>query len=76
VVDSIFFAALAPMLPDYQTRMGVSEVALGVLSGAYAAGISLGSLPAGWLASRWGSVRLITIGLFLVGSASVAFVAN
>ncbi len=73
VVDSIFFAALAPMLPYFQDRLAVSEVALGVLSGAYAAGTLAGSFPAGWLLARWGCVRVITVGLALLCSASLVF---
>jgi MFS family permease len=61
------------MLPYYQAHLTVSGAALGVLSGAYAAGTLVGSLPAGWLAARWGPARITTVGLALLSSASLVF---
>lgn len=73
VVDSVFFAVMAPMLPYYGSRFHLSETTLGVLSGAYAAGTLLGSLPAGWLGARWDARRLVLLGLALLAAASLVF---
>ena len=53
-VDTAFYAAIAPLLPSYAADLGLSKTAAGVLTASYAAGTLMGSLPAGWLASRFG----------------------
>src|SRR3954469_2529180 len=54
LVDTMFFAAIGPLLPDYADRLDLSKAAAGFLSASYAIGALVGSLPAGWLAARWG----------------------
>jgi MFS family permease len=73
LLDSLFFAALTPMLPYYADRFDLSGPAIGVLSGAYAAGTLIGSIPSGWLAARIGSHRTVVIGLLLMTVASLVF---
>lgn len=71
--DVVFFAAIAPLLPDYVSEFGLSKVEAGVLTASYAAGTLLASLPAGLLATRLGPRRTVIIGLLLLGVASLAF---
>ncbi|HKF82334.1 MAG TPA: MFS transporter [Solirubrobacterales bacterium] len=71
--DVAFFAAIAPLLPEYVEELGLSKADAGILSAAYAAGTLLGSLPAGFVASRVGPKRTVIAGLLLLGCASFAF---
>lgn len=71
--DVAFFAAIAPLLPDYVDQLGLSEAEAGILSASYAAGTLLGSLPAGFVASRMGPRRTVIAGLLLLGCSSVVF---
>ncbi|HKH65367.1 MAG TPA: MFS transporter [Solirubrobacterales bacterium] len=71
--DVAFFAAIAPLLPDYVDDLGLSKADAGILSAAYAAGTLVGSLPAGFVASRVGPKRTVIAGLLLLGCASFVF---
>src|SRR6476660_8811864 len=71
--DVAFFAAIAPLLPQYVDELGLSKAEAGVLSAAYAAGTLLGSLPAGFVASRVGPRKAVIHGLLLVGFSSLVF---
>jgi MFS family permease len=73
LVDSLFYAALTPLLPEYAQRLELSKTGAGILSGAYAAGALLGSFPSAWLATRVGSRRTLLVGLGLKSLAGVAF---
>jgi MFS family permease len=72
-VDTMFFAAVAPLLPHYSDELDLSKTAAGVLTGAYPAGTFAGSLPGGWLAARWGVKPTLLAGLALLGLSSLAF---
>jgi MFS family permease len=71
--DVAFFAAIAPLLPDYVEQLGLSKAQAGVLSASYAAGTLLASLPAGFVASRVGPRRCVISGLLLLGVSSLLF---
>ena len=71
--DVAFFAAIAPLLPEYVDDLGLSKAQAGVLSASYAAGTLIASLPAGYVASRVGPRRTVIFGLLVLGSASVVF---
>lgn len=71
--DVAFFAAIAPLLPDYVDQLGLTEAEAGILSAAYAAGTLLASLPAGLVASRAGPRRTVIWGLLLLGVSSLVF---
>jgi MFS family permease len=73
LVDTMFFAALTPLLPHYADELDLSKSAAGILGGAYAAGALFGSLPGGWLSGRVGVRRTVLIGLGLMGGSSLAF---
>ena len=71
--DVVFFSAIAPLLPDYVSELGLSKAQAGVLSASYAAGTLAFSLPAGLLAARVGPRRTVIGGLLLLGCSSLAF---
>lgn len=72
-LDVAFYAAIAPLLPQYVDQMGLSKAEAGVLSAAYAAGTLLASLPAGLAVTRLGPKRSVIAGLLVMGCASLAF---
>jgi MFS family permease len=72
-LDVVFYAAITPLLPSYVDDLGLSKTSAGVLSGAYAAGTLVASLPAGFMAARLGPRRTLLAGLALLGAASLAF---
>ena len=69
----MFFAAITPLLPEYSDRLDLSKAAAGVLGASYAVGALVGSLPAGWLAARWGVRPTVLLGLFVLGVSSIVF---
>jgi MFS family permease len=73
LVDTMFLAALAPLLPSYVDELGISKAAAGVLSASYPAGTLLASLPSGWVAARIGVRPTMLVGLALLGVSSLAF---
>jgi MFS family permease len=72
-LDVVFYEAITPLLPGYVDDLGLSKTSAGVLSGAYAAGTLVASLPAGFMAARIGPRRTLLSGLALLGAASLAF---
>jgi MFS family permease len=71
--DVVFFAAIAPLLPEYVDELGLTKAEAGILTASYAAGTLLGALPAGFVASRVGPRRTVIVGLFILGFSSVVF---
>jgi len=71
--DVAFYAAIAPLLPDYAADFGLSKAQAGILAAAYAAGTLLASLPAGFVATRMGPRRTVIAGLLLLGASSLVF---
>jgi len=73
LVDTMFFAAVAPLLPHYSDELDLSKTGAGVLTAAYPAGTFVGALPGGWLATRWGVKPTLMIGLAMLGVTSLVF---
>lgn len=73
LVDMTFYAAIAPLLPQYQQDLGLSKSAAGGLTAAYAAGTLIASLPAGRLAGWVGGKPTLLLGLGLLAVSSLAF---
>jgi MFS family permease len=73
LVDTMFYAAIAPLLPHYTEQLDLSKSGAGVLAASYPAGTLVGSLPGGWLASRAGVKPTLLIGLSLLGATSLVF---
>jgi MFS family permease len=73
LVDTAFYAVVAPLLPHLADELGLSKASAGILLGAYAAGTLAGSLPSGVLAARIGGKLTVLLGLALLSVSSVGF---
>jgi MFS family permease len=73
LVDTMFYAAITPLLPYYKHHFDLSKSGAGVLAAAYPLGTLLFALPGGWLAARIGVRPTVLVGLGLMVVASVAF---
>ena len=72
-VDTMFYAAVVPLLPTLTHELHLSKASAGVLTAGYAAGTLFGSIPGGMLAAEAGPRTTIYTGLFLMGFSSLAF---
>jgi MFS family permease len=72
-LDTLFFSAIAPLLPRYAHDLSLSKAGAGILSGAYPAGTLLAAVPAVLLSARIGVKGTLLLGLTLVGASSLAF---
>ncbi len=73
LVDTVFYAALVPLVPYFTGEFGLSKSAAGILSGAFGAGVLLGAAPGGYLAARLGVKPTALGGLALLSVASLLF---
>lgn len=73
LVDTMFYAAITPLLPRLADDLGLGKNGAGVLAGAYAAGTLIGALPGGWLAARAGVKATVLVGLSLMSVSGLAF---
>ena len=72
-VDTMFYAALTPLLPEYAEEHDLSKAGAGLLSAAYALGALLGSLPGGIVAARWGVRPTVLAGLAGMALTTLTF---
>lgn len=72
-VDSMFYAALTPLLPDYVDRLELSKTGAGILAGAYPAGAFAGGIPGGLAAARLGVKPTVLIGLLGMAVTTIVF---
>jgi predicted MFS family arabinose efflux permease len=72
-LDTLFFSAIAPLLPRYADDFGLTKAAAGVLAGAYPAGTLVAAIPAVLVAMRIGVKGALLLGLGLLAVSSVAF---
>ena len=72
-VDTMFFAAVVPLLPGLSEEFGLSKSEAGILSGSYAAGTLIAALPGGLLAARVGPRRTLLVGLSLMSITGLGF---
>jgi MFS family permease len=73
LIETMFFTAVAPLLPHYEETLGLSKLQAGILVGSYGAGCLAGAIPGGMFASRAGVRPTMLVGLTLLGSLSVVF---
>jgi MFS family permease len=73
LVDTMLYAALTPLLPELSREFGLSKTGAGALVASYAVGVLVGAFPAGLAAARLGAKRAALGGLLVVGAASVGF---
>jgi MFS family permease len=72
-VDTVFFAALTPLLPHYAEEFGIGKTGWGLLQAAYPAGVFLAAVPSGFVAARVGVKPTVMIGLCCIAATSTAF---
>jgi MFS family permease len=72
-VDTMFYAAIAPLLPSLASQFGLSKLSAGVMTASYAIGTLAGSLPGGVLAARAGPKPTVFVGLALLAGSTLAF---
>src|SRR5579884_1582695 len=72
-VDTMFYAAIVPLLPGLAHSLQLSKLSAGVMTAAYPAGTLVGSLPGGFLATRLGPKRTVYAGLLLLAGSTLAF---
>jgi MFS family permease len=72
-LDTVFFAAIVPLLPTYAAEFDLTKTGAGVLAAAYPAGTFLGALPGGWLTARIGVRPTVVLGLSTLIASSLAF---
>lgn len=73
LVDTIFHGALVPLVPRLSAELDLSKLAVGVLTGAFGAGVLAGSIPGGYLTFRVGAKPAALIGLAIFSLTSLAF---
>jgi MFS family permease len=71
--DTLFFAALTPLLPHYADTLGLGKAGAGVLAAAYPAGAFVGAIPSGVVAARAGVNPTVLVGLTAVAVCTVLF---
>jgi MFS family permease len=72
LVDTSFYAAITPLLPDLTDEFGLTKTGAGVLAAAYPIGTFAGGLPGGWMAARVGVRPTVLAGLALMVLSSIA----
>jgi predicted MFS family arabinose efflux permease len=72
-VDTMFFAALTPLLPDYADRYDLSKAGAGVLAGAYPIGVLIAGIPGGMATARFGARPITIVGSLVTGVATFVF---
>ena len=73
LVDTMFFAALTPLLPKYADEHGLSKAGAGVLAAAYPVGVLLAGLPGGFAAARFGVRPTAIVGLLVMSGTTLTF---
>lgn len=73
LLDTVFSAALAPLLPRLAGALQLSKSQSGFLTAAFTLGTLLAALPAASLASRVGAKRTLILGLLVMASTTWGF---
>jgi MFS family permease len=72
-VDTMFFAALTPLLPAYADKYDLSKAGAGVLSGAYPIGALAGGIPGGLATARFGARWTTIAGALMIAVNTMIF---
>ena len=73
LIDTTFYAVVAPLLPGLSHTLHLSKLGAGVLTASYPAGMLLASIPGGMLSVRMGPRFAVCVGLVLLFASTVAF---
>jgi MFS family permease len=73
LVDTMFFAALTPLLPDYVEEFDLSKAGAGVLAAAYPTGALVGGIPGGLSTARFGARPTAVVGLVVIAVSTFVF---
>jgi predicted MFS family arabinose efflux permease len=73
LVETTFFTALSPLLPQYADDLDLTKTRSGILVAMYAAGGLVAALPSGWLATHFGVRPTVLLGLGVLSATSVLF---
>jgi MFS family permease len=73
LIDTAFFAVVAPLLPMLSHQLHLSKAGAGLLTACYPAGMLVASIPGGMLAMRFGPRLTVCAGLALLGCSTIAF---
>ena len=71
--DTLFFAALTPLLPHYVHALHMGKPGAGVLAAMYPLGALVGAVPSGVVAARAGFKPTVLVGLTSVAACTVLF---
>jgi MFS family permease len=71
--DTLFFAALTPLLPHYVQTLHMGKTGAGVLAATYPLGALVGAIPSGIVAARAGVKPTVLVGLVAVAACTVLF---
>src|SRR5437588_3689648 len=72
-VDTMFYAAIAPLLPALAHQLKLSKLSAGLMTASYPIGTLVGSIPGGVLAVRAGPKATVCAGLALLAASTLAF---
>jgi DHA1 family inner membrane transport protein len=75
MAESLFYTALAPILPAIDEQLGITHTLAGVLVAGYAIGYVLGTYPGYWLAMRTAPRTAGAAGVALVALGTLGFAA-
>jgi MFS family permease len=73
LVETVFFSALAPLLPHYEAQFDLSKQEAGILTAVYPLGAVVGAIPSGAFTARVGVKIASILGLVIMLVASVVF---
>jgi MFS family permease len=73
LIDTAFYAVIAPLLPGLTHQLHLSKAGAGVLTASYPAGMLVASLPGGVFAVKVGPRVAVCVGLTLLGASTLLF---
>ena len=73
LVDTMLYAALVPLLPEFATEYALSKGGSGLLVASFAAGALVAAIPSGLAAAHLGPKRTVLAGLILMSVACLGF---